>query len=108
VALAELPTPVASAVQVDPPSVLSLMSTVSRVLRLCLQVMDRVAPMAQFTAPGMRYVAFNYTNTQFGFYGIDDLTFERDVNGVPEPGSLWWMGLGLAALTSRRKPRPPA
>lgn len=24
---------------------------------------------------GMKYIAFNYTNTQYGFYGIDDLDF---------------------------------
>ncbi len=63
--------------------------------------------------PGMRYVAFNYTNTQFGFYGIDDLTFEPDANHapepdanrVPEPGSIGLMGIALAALSTWRKVR---
>ena len=75
-------------------------------------ILGQVHDTAQFTLgaiagtislPGMRYVAFNYTNTQFGFYGIDDLTFERDVSRVPEPGSLWMIGLALAALSSRRR-----
>jgi hypothetical protein len=58
--------------------------------------------------PGMRYVAFNYTNTQYGFYGIDDLTFEREATPAPEPGSLSLIGLALAVLSFMRKPRPLA
>ena len=77
-------------------------------------ILGQVHNTAQFTMgaiagtisfPSMRYVAFNYTNTQFGFYGIDDLTFERDVNPAPEPGSLSLFGLALAALSFRRKRR---
>ena len=44
--------------------------------------------------PNMQYVAFNYTNTQYGFYGIDNLDFEP----VPIPGAVWLLGSGLAGL----------
>jgi hypothetical protein len=38
---------------------------------------------ASITHPGMRYVAFNYTDSVFGFYAMDDLQFTR----VPEPST---------------------
>jgi len=40
----------------------------------------------------MTYVAFNYTNTDFGFYGIDDLDFTP----VPVPGAILLGILGLS------------
>ena len=49
----------------------------------------------------MKYVSFNYTNTDFGFYGIDDLDFTP----VPEP-STWLLmlgGLGLLIGISRKR-----
>lgn len=54
--------------------------------------------------PGMRFVAFNYTNTQFGFYGIDNLVFEPDVS-VPEPGGMWLLGSALGAISAWRRGR---
>jgi PEP-CTERM motif-containing protein len=55
---------------------------------------------------GMRYVAFNYTNTQFGFYGIDDLVFEPAVvAGVPEPSAVLLLGGGMLAFAILRKAR---
>jgi len=51
---------------------------------------------------GMRYVTFNYTNTDFGFDGIDDLSFEPAVAAeVPEPGVAGLLGGGLLVLTRR-------
>lgn len=61
------------------------------------------AILGSIAFPGMRYVAFNYTNTDFGFYGIDNLEFERAPDVTPEPSGLFVLGLGLAALAVRRK-----
>lgn len=50
----------------------------------------------------MKYVAFNYTDTAFGFYGIDDLEF---TTVIPVPAAVWLFGSGLIGLISiaRRK-----
>jgi hypothetical protein len=53
--------------------------------------------------PGMRFVTFNYTNTQFGFYGIDNLEFEPDERPAPEPSGIWLLGPGLAAWVRWRQ-----
>ncbi len=52
---------------------------------------------------GTRYVAFNYTNTLYGFYGIDDLEYTPVATQVPEPGILFMIGSGLLGLLGMRK-----
>jgi hypothetical protein len=53
---------------------------------------------------GIRYVAFNYTNTPFGFYAIDDLQFlPQQPTTLPEPGTLALLSLGLLGLAVIRR-----
>jgi hypothetical protein len=51
--------------------------------------------------PGMSYVAFNYTDTDFGFYGIDDLEYSAAAP-VPLPATALLLGSGLVGLGWRR------
>ncbi len=57
--------------------------------------------------PGTRYVAFNYTNTTPGFYGIDDLEFTfapTTPRRVPDAGATaLLLGLGIASLAGLRR-----
>jgi hypothetical protein len=46
----------------------------------------------------MKYVAFNYTNTQYGFYGIDNLEFTPIDTIIPEPSTMFLLGFGLIGL----------
>lgn len=48
--------------------------------------------------PGMRYVAFNYTDSVYGFYAIDNLEFI-----IPEPATVLLLGLGAVVLRRKRK-----
>jgi hypothetical protein len=58
---------------------------------------------ATISLPGMRYVAFNYTDTTYGFYSIDDLVFDTCV--IPAPGAilLGSIGVGLVGWLRRRR-----
>jgi len=49
----------------------------------------------------MKYVAFNYTNTQYGFYGIDDLSYTP----VPEPSTMIMLGCSLVGLVGYGRKR---
>lgn len=53
---------------------------------------------------GMKYVAFNYTNTDHGFYGIDDL---RYTSVVPLPAAFWLFTTGLIGLTGLARRKTP-
>ena len=50
---------------------------------------------ATLTHPAIRHVAFNYTDTLFGFYAIDDLQFIP----VPEPSTGFLVGVGIFVLS---------
>jgi len=58
---------------------------------------------ASISMSGMRYVAFNYTDTQFGFYAIDDLTFETAAIPEPETYAMLLAGLGLLGFAARHR-----
>ena len=60
---------------------------------------------ATINLPGMRFVAFNYTDSQFGFYAIDDLAFTQGGGAVPEPGTILLLSSGLIGLTRLRRQR---
>jgi hypothetical protein len=49
---------------------------------------------ATISSDGIRYVAFNYTNTGAGWFAIDDLQFST----VPLPGALGLLLVGLGML----------
>lgn len=60
---------------------------------------------ASIALPGMRHVAFNYTDSRFGFYAIDDLTFEPSgstTTDVPAVPSLALLSAGLVGLAGLR------
>ena len=56
---------------------------------------------ATISLAGIRSVAFNYTNTDFGFYAIDNLEFEPAV--APEPLAGVLLSVGVAALLVARR-----
>ena len=52
---------------------------------------------ATISMPGIRYVAFNYTDSQYGFYAIDNLEFT-----IPEPTTVLLFSLGGLLLIKKR------
>jgi len=61
---------------------------------------------ATISFPGMRFVAYNYTDTQFGFYAIDDLQFTTAVAVVSEPAPFGLIGMALAGFGLARRRNP--
>ncbi|MDO9310195.1 MAG: PEP-CTERM sorting domain-containing protein [Nitrosomonas sp.] len=51
--------------------------------------------------PGIRYVAFNHTDSNFGFYSIDNLEFVAAP--IPEPNMIFLLSAGLIALVGFRR-----
>ena len=56
---------------------------------------------ASIAMDGIRYVAFNYTDSNFGFYSIDNLEFVAAP--IPEPNRVFLLGVGLIALFGFRR-----
>lgn len=56
---------------------------------------------ASIALPGIRYVAFNYTDSNFGFYSIDNLEFVA--TPIPEPNMIFLLSAGLIALVGFRR-----
>jgi hypothetical protein len=57
---------------------------------------------ATISGNGIRYVAFNYTDSQFGFYAIDDLNFRAA--GVPDSSTtLSLLALALASILGAQR-----
>ena len=56
---------------------------------------------ASIAMDGIRYVAFNYTDSNFGFYSIDNLEFVAAP--IPEPNIVFLLGAGLIALFGFRR-----
>lgn len=57
-------------------------------------------------APGIKYVTFNYTNTKYGFYGIDDLDFTPMPVVILDPGH--GLLLGDDGRKHYQRPESPA
>ncbi len=58
---------------------------------------------AAISLPGIRYVAFNYTDTYHGFYAIDDLEFDTAVIPAPSALILGSLGIGFVTWLGRRR-----
>lgn len=56
---------------------------------------------ASIAMDGIRYVAFNYTDSNFGFYSIDNLEFVAAP--IPEPNMVFLLSAGLIALFGFRR-----
>lgn len=52
---------------------------------------------ATINMSGIRYVAFNYTDSQYGFYAIDNLEFT-----IPEPTTVLLLSLGGLIMLKKR------
>jgi hypothetical protein len=59
---------------------------------------------ASISTDGIRYVSFNYSDSQYGFYAIDNLTFSTS---VPEISSLAMISIGLLGIGAARISKRP-